>query len=565
MSRKTLSLILCLTLMLGSLAVMAEPAGVSGTFTGEAEGFSTESPVKVTVTLADGKITEVTAVGESETEGIGTPALTEVPARIVAANSADVDVLAGATWTSKGVIEAVKAALLSAGIGEAAAPEAAAEPVVIQGSGVTVGLGINNTGRIGPGKDDKDVQVYSFNQVFAAVLFDGEGRILYAKLDQLEVATPNYDGEGMPHFAGFPGQYPYVYDSDHDAKIDSVMETSDELFQSDIAGWLTKRGRGDGYKMGTGTWSSQMDAYEAFFAGKTVAEIEEWFAKYTSDSNGRPLKDGSTKEQDKAKYDALSEEDKAMLADVTTSATMSLNDGHGNLIAALKTAYENRKPVTASAAALGLGLNFTGRIGPGKDSTETQVYSFNEVAAITLFDAEGRIVQVVMDQVEVATPNYDGEGMPHFSGFPGQGGYNYDFNHDGVIDGKLVTNNDGFQAEVASWLTKRERGNGYKMNTGTWSSQMDAYEAFFAGKTVAEIEEWFAKYTSDLNGRPLKDGSTKEQDKAKYDALSEQDKAMLADVTTSATMSLNDSHGNLIAALQDSLDKQVKIELTLGD
>ncbi len=261
--------------------------------------------------------------------------------------------LAGATYTSDAVISAVKAALAGA------APEAeltenpaSSEPVIINAGDAFIGLGLNNTGRIGPGKDDKDVQVYSINQVFAAVLFDGEGRILYAKLDQLEVATPNYDGEGMPHFAGFPGQYPYLYDADHDGKIDSVMETSDDLFKSDIAGWLTKRERGDGYRIGTGTWSSQMDAYEAFFTGKTVAEIEEWFAKYTSDLNGRPLKDGSTKEQDKAKYDALNEQDKAMLADVTTSATMSLNDPHGNLIAALKTAYENRKPVTASAASL---------------------------------------------------------------------------------------------------------------------------------------------------------------------------------------------------------------------
>ncbi len=541
----------------------AQPAAEAVVLTGEAEGFG--GPVKVTVTLENGKIVKVEAVGESETDGIGTPALTDIPARIVEKGSADVDVLAGATYTSEAIINAVKAALASAGIGEAAAPEVAAEPVVIEGSGVTLGLGIHNSGRIGPGKDDKDVQVYSINQVFAAVLFDAQGKILYAKLDQLEVATPNYDGEGMPHFAGFPGQFPYLYDSDHDGKIDGVLETSDELFKSDIAGWLTKRERGEGYKMGTGTWSSQMDAYEAFFLGKSVAEVEEWFAKYTSDRNGRPLKDGSTNEQDKAKYDALSEQDKTMLADVTTSATMSLNDSHGNLIGALKDAFESRKPVTAVAASIGLGLNFSGRVGPGKDSTETQVYSFNQVAAITLFDAEGRIVQVMMDQLEVATPNYDGEGMPHFSGFPGQGGYHYDFNHDGIVDGKLVTNSEGFQTEIAGWLTKRERGDSYKMGTGTWSSQMDAYEALFAGKTIPELEEWFAKYTSDRNGRPLKDGSTNEQDKAKYDALSEQDKAMLADVTTGATMSLNDAHGNIIGALRDSLDNQVKVELTLGN
>ena len=340
--RKPLSLLLCLALLLGTLGASAQ------TFTAEADGYSTESPIKVTVTLVDGKITEVVAVGEGETEGVGTPALTDVPARIVEANSAEVDVYAGATYTSEGIINAVKAALVSAGIGEAAAPEAPAEPVVIDSDAVFAGLGINNTGRIGPGKDDKDVQVYSFNQVFAGVLFDAEGKILYAKLDQLEVATPNYDGEGMPHFAGFPGQIPYTYDSDHNESVDGVLETNDEQFLSEVSGWQTKRERGDGYKMGTGTWSSQMDAYERLFVGKTVAELQEWFVTYTSDRNGRPLKDGSENELDKAKYDALSAEDKAVLADVITGATMSLSDAHGNLLGALRNSMENQLPVAVT-------------------------------------------------------------------------------------------------------------------------------------------------------------------------------------------------------------------------
>jgi hypothetical protein len=38
----------------------------------------------------------------------------------------------------------------------------------------------------------------------------------------------------------------------------------------------------------------------------------------------------------------LTDEEKAMLADVTTSATMSLNDSHGNILDAIKKSYENR-------------------------------------------------------------------------------------------------------------------------------------------------------------------------------------------------------------------------------
>ncbi len=542
----------------------APAGGVSGTFTGEAEGFSSEEKIKVTVTLDNGKITAVVVDSHAESDGIADPALEQIPAAIVENNTPDVDVAAGATWTSKGIIAAVKDALEKAGAAPGAAEEEAKEPVVIEAAEAFIGLGVHNSGRIGPGKDDKDVQVYSINQVFAGVLFDADGKILYAKLDQLEVASPNYDGDGMPHFAGFPGQLPYLYDEDHDGKIDGVMETDNDGFQADIAGWQTKRERGSAYKMNSGTWESQMDAYEAFFVGKTVAELEELFERVFSSHNGRPLKDGSTNEEDKAKYDALSDEDKKLLADVTTGATMSLNDSHGNLLAALKAAYENRQPVAASAASLGLGFDFSGRIGPGKDNTDTQVYSINQVIALTLFDADGKIVQSVMDQIEVATPNYDGAGMPHFSGFLGQGGYNYDFNHDEIVDGKLVTNNDGFQAEIAGWQTKRERGNSYKMNSGTWASEMDAYQAFFAGKTLDELDELFARVFSSRNGRPLKDGSTNEEDKAKYDALSDEDKALLADVTTGATMSLNDSHGNLLGALRNSLDKKLPVELTIA-
>ena len=37
-----------------------------------------------------------------------------------------------------------------------------------------------------------------------------------------------------------------------------------------------------------------------------------------------------------------------------------------------------------------------------------------------------------------------------------------------------------------------------------WNKQMDFFENYFKGKTVAEIEEWFAKYTSDVNEDLLK-------------------------------------------------------------
>ena len=48
------------------------------------------------------------------------------------------------------------------------------------------------------------------------------------------------------------------------------------------------------------------------------------------------------------------------------------------------------------------------------------------------------------------------------------------------------------------------------------------------------------------------------------DALTDEEKAMLADVTSAATMSLNDSHGNIVAAIVKSAANKVDVELTIG-
>ena len=214
-----------------------------------------------------------------------------------------------------------------------------------------------------------------------------------------------------------------------------------------------------------------------------------------------------------------------MLADVTTGATMSLRDSHGDIIAAIKKAYDNRvKLEIKEATGLGYAVLSTGRKGPGADNTETQVWSFNQVFVNSLFDNDGKLVALYIDQLEVATPNYDGSGMPHFSGFPGQGGYNFDENHDEVVDGKTLDTEENYFAEIDAWDTKRERGDAYVMGTGTWTDQIEKFQSIFVGKTVAEIEEWFTKYTSDVNGRPLKADSTREEDIAKYATLSDEDK-----------------------------------------
>ena len=314
--------------------------GGSGALTGTADGFI--GPITVAVTMDGDTITAVEVISNSETIEIAGGALEQIPAAIVAANSPDVDVVSGATYTSNGIINAVKNALAGGGSSE---PEPEATPRPTQEAQVAAeayqGFGLSNTVRMGPGSDDTGTPVYSINQVFANVVFDGEGKILAIYVDQLEYATPNYDGAEMPHFSGWPGQGGYNNDSNHDAVVDGTTPDTEEQFTEEVAGWATKRDRGETYVMGTGTWSEQMDAFQQLFVGKTVDEVEEWFAKYCSDANGRPLKESSSGEGDAEKYAALTDEEKAMLADVTSSATMSLNDSHGDILSAIRASFEN--------------------------------------------------------------------------------------------------------------------------------------------------------------------------------------------------------------------------------
>ena len=69
----------------------------------------------MTVTVEGGKITAVEVGENSETQGIGSKAIEQLPDAIVAANGTDgVDAIAGATVTSKAIFSAVNDALANA-------------------------------------------------------------------------------------------------------------------------------------------------------------------------------------------------------------------------------------------------------------------------------------------------------------------------------------------------------------------------------------------------------------------------------------------------------------------
>ena len=82
----------------------------------EAEGKGIGGKVPVTVTVKDGKISDVTVGDNSETQGIGSKAIEQLPEAIVAAGGTEgVDGVSGATITSKAIFSAVEDALAQAG------------------------------------------------------------------------------------------------------------------------------------------------------------------------------------------------------------------------------------------------------------------------------------------------------------------------------------------------------------------------------------------------------------------------------------------------------------------
>ena len=81
----------------------------------EGTGNGRNGPVRVSVTMEDGKITEINILEQSETAGVADGALEQIPAEIIRTQSTAVDAVTGATLTSSAIIEAVEDCLRQAG------------------------------------------------------------------------------------------------------------------------------------------------------------------------------------------------------------------------------------------------------------------------------------------------------------------------------------------------------------------------------------------------------------------------------------------------------------------
>ena len=126
-SKKILSLFLVLMILFSLAGCQStEPASeeltdvepledslyAAGSYTGKGQGMNGEIEVEVTVT--ENEITDVKVLTHNETPGVGDIALTDIPANIVKHQSLGMDAIAGATYSSKGVLEAVANALVQA-------------------------------------------------------------------------------------------------------------------------------------------------------------------------------------------------------------------------------------------------------------------------------------------------------------------------------------------------------------------------------------------------------------------------------------------------------------------
>ena len=77
-----------------------------GTYEGNAEGHI--GPIKVKIVTDQYEIKEIVILEQQETPVIAEIVYEKIPAKVIKANSPEVEVVAGATYTSNGLIKAIK-------------------------------------------------------------------------------------------------------------------------------------------------------------------------------------------------------------------------------------------------------------------------------------------------------------------------------------------------------------------------------------------------------------------------------------------------------------------------
>jgi uncharacterized protein with FMN-binding domain len=113
-------LIACGTFGTGKFVRPADNGELSGEYRDgvyEGTGQGLRGPVRIRIRLETGLVTELEILEHQEDEFGGGPAMEELAERVLEYNSADIDVISGATESSRGFLDAVEDALKQAGQG----------------------------------------------------------------------------------------------------------------------------------------------------------------------------------------------------------------------------------------------------------------------------------------------------------------------------------------------------------------------------------------------------------------------------------------------------------------
>lgn len=157
LTKRILSCLACVALILfciGGSMYVVEHEGHQ--YDGAAQGFAGE--IKVSVFVEGNTITDITYQTEGETPSIGGSAIKALRTKILKTQNVNIDTISGATYSSKGFLEAVGVALGEAGIvadgsgagaGTAEDYEATADVVVVGGggAGMTAAITVAENGK----------------------------------------------------------------------------------------------------------------------------------------------------------------------------------------------------------------------------------------------------------------------------------------------------------------------------------------------------------------------------------------------------------------------------------
>lgn len=183
----------------------------AGTY--ESAVFGMNGDVEVKVEFSDSEILSVEATGDKETPGIGDAAIKELPAVILEAQSADVDVVAGSTVTSNALLAAVQNCIDKA-MGVEKEDEAIANTtadVIVVGAGAA-GLAAAATAK----EAGADVIILEVNSHVGGAAATSMGNIL--RQDEAVLAEQERNDGALEVYSTydpdfFPGQWREDYDT----------------------------------------------------------------------------------------------------------------------------------------------------------------------------------------------------------------------------------------------------------------------------------------------------------------------------------------------------------------